>query len=106
MTLRVCRRPLVVFALCASLVGCVHRPDYVARFAHREAVPKSADYIDVPSTRPSGVDDRYRGLCRDHGFVSGDTNDLAATRRAIDAHNERYHRGERRADVLHTMITP
>jgi hypothetical protein len=91
------------------LAGSGHRPDYLTQFANHEDVPTSADFKELPM-KTRGPDDPvydfYRGLCRDHGIISGQTNDRAATQREVDAHNERYHQGERRADVLHTMVTP
>ena len=103
------KRHALMLAVASCLPGCMHRPDYVAQFAHHEAVPNGADFKELPRrTRPPGerVYEFYRGLCRDHGFISTETDDRAATERAIDTHNNRYHRGEPRAAVLTTMMTP
>jgi hypothetical protein len=101
-------RYVVVFALGPCLTGCGHRPDYVTQFANHGQVPTSPDFKEIlMKTRgPDDPYDLYRGLCRDHGFVSGQTNDDVATQRAVAAHNERYHQGRHRADVLRTLVTP
>jgi hypothetical protein len=102
-------RYVLVLAGGSCLAGCGHHPEYVTRLANHEDVPTSADFKELPMRRrgpDEPIYDFYRGLCRDHGFISGQTDDRVATQRAIDTHNERYHQGQRRADLLRTMVTP